>query len=405
MGSFVRSLAITAIAGTAATLTPARAAAQLVVDAELREACEVIRLGDAIDVPEWLAFSRTPSIRLDAFGGLYLRGEDSQVAVLEPDGSLVRYVGGEGEGPGEFTDVGRFGFVGDTLWLQDLWELDISYFDSTGAHIRTETDHGLPSTMPILWRTSAPLADGHGFYIPPTGQVDLESRTAPDFERVKLPMMVGVRSEESRDTLAFSYNHTGMLLGDGVFAHRPFVTPPLYRIHPRGEGVVTVDWEPNQPGEVLLRHYGLDGRIERETAIEARLRSVSREARNAIIEEGMEAAERGVAMARQLGGDAPTSLRTAVTEGLLLYDYFEPVSSFFLTHDERVWLSDAAVPEDDEALWIVLGPEGEPEFRVQAPTGIAFRTALGDRVWATGRTELDVPFIVQYELVAPGECG
>lgn len=398
MASFGRSLAVTAIAATTANLPSTPATAQLVVEVELKEACEVLRLGDAIDVPEWLAFSRTPAIALDASGRLYLRGEDPQVAVLEPDGGLVRYVGGEGEGPGEFTDVGRFGFVGDTLWLQDLWELHISYFDSMGAHIRTETDHGLPSTMPILWRTSAPLADGYGFYIPPTGQVDLESRTAPDFERVKLPMMVGVRSEESRDTLAFGYNHTGMLLGDGVFGHRPFVTPPLYRIHPNGEGVVTVDWEPNRPDEVIVRHHGLDGRVARESTIEALLRRVSRAARNAIIDEGVEIAERA-------DMEAQTSLRAAVTEGSLLYDYFEPVSSFFLTHDEHVWLRDATVPNDDGALWIVLGPDGEPEFRVRALTGITFRAALGDRVWATGQTEMDVPFIVQYELVGPGECG
>ncbi len=107
---------------------------------------------------------------------------------------------------------------------------------------------------------------------------------------------------------------------------------------------------------------------------------------------------------RRSGGTAPTDLRAAVTEGLLLYDYFEPISSFFLTHDERVWLRDAVTPEDYEALWIVVGSDGEPEFRVQAPTGIAFGAALGDRVWATGRTEMDVPFIVQYELRAPGTC-
>lgn len=115
----IKTLARPPAALAAAAVTVAfpttHAAAQLVADAEFKEACEVLRLGDALDVPEWLAFSRTPSIRLDSWGRLYLRGQDPQVAVLEPDGRFVRYIGGRGEGPGEFTDVGGFGFVGDTV--------------------------------------------------------------------------------------------------------------------------------------------------------------------------------------------------------------------------------------------------------------------------------------------------
>lgn len=294
MGSRISSLAITAVAATTATLPATPATAQLVVEADPREACEVLRLGDALDVPEWLAFSRTPAIKLDPAGRLYLRGEDPQVTVLDPDGSFVRYIGGEGDGPGEFAHVGGFGFVGDTVWLQHLFELHIAYFDSTGAHIRTETDRGLPSSAPSLWRTSLPLARGYGFYIPPIGDVDLESGAWPEFKRVELPMLVGIRPESARDTLAFKYNFTRMhIKGIATFGHEPFVTPPLYRTHPNGEGVVTADWEPIQPDEVILRHYGLDGRMVRQTTIEARLRRVSRQARNAFIEEGMEAAERG----------------------------------------------------------------------------------------------------------------
>lgn len=406
MESLGRLLVITTVAATTAIFPPTHATAQLVADSEFKEACEVLRLGDALDVPEWLAFSRTPSLKLDPSGRLYLSGEDPQVAVLEPDGSFVRYIGGEGEGPGEFTLLGGFGFVGDTVWLQHLTLLHISYFDSAGAHIRTEADRGQPASMPMLWRTSTPLAHGYGFYIPPTGHVDFGSGTTPDFKRVKLPMLVGIRSEESRDTLTFQYNYTAMIIeGIGSNRYQPFVTPPLYRIHPNGEGVVTADWEPDRPDEVVLRHYGVDGRMARETMIEARLQSVSRAARNAFVNEGVEEAEGLVGMARLLGAEVRTNLRAAVTEGLLLYDYFEPVSSFFLTHDEHVWLRDAATPEDYEAHWLVLGPDGKPEFRVLAPSGIAFTAALGDRVWATGRTEMDVPFIVLCELVAPGECG
>ena len=186
---------------------------------------------------------------------------------------------------------------------------------------------------------------------------------------------------------------------------RPITTPPLYRTHTKGSGIVTADWKPDRPEELVLRHYDVDGRVVRETSIGSRLRRVSDAERDSFIDEGVERAERVAGMARQLGGKVPSDLRAAVTEGLLLYDYFEPISTLFLTHDERVWLRDGAVPKGYEALWVVLRPDGEPEFRVLAPPGITFKAALDNRVWGTGRTELDVPYIVLYELGQPGGCG
>ena len=390
-------LAPVAVAATAVTFPTTHAAAQLVADAEFTEACEVLRLGGALDVPEWLAFSRTPVLRLDPTGRLYLRGEDLRVAVLNPDGGFVRYIGGEGEGPGEFTLLGSFGFVGDTVWLQHSTLLHISYFDSAGAHIRTEMDRGQPSSRPDLWRFSIPLARGRGFYIPASG--NLRDR------RVLVPMTVGSRSAPARDTLGFRLHSTWMTAMGATTRFRPMTPPPLYRIHAQGNGVVTADWEPDRPEELVLRHYDVYGSVVRETTIGSRLRAVSSDARKAFIDEGVERAGGAAALVRQVGGAVPNDLRAAVTEGLLLYNYFEPISSFFLTHDERAWLRDAAPSEGHEAVWVVLGPDGEAEFRVPAPTGIAFKAAVGDRVWGTGSTELDVPYLVLYELRSPGDCG
>ena len=70
-----------------------------------------------------------------------------------------------------------------------------------------------------------------------------------------------------------------------------------------------------------------------------------------------------------------------------------------------MWLRDAAPSEGSEALWVILRPDGKPGFRVLAPPGITFKAALDDRVWGTGRTELDVPYIVLYELGQPDGCG
>jgi hypothetical protein len=137
----------TALAGV--TLHAAETTAQLIADAETMEACEVLRLGDGLDVPEWLAFVRAPDLMVDAAGRVYVRGrQDAAVTVLDADGGFVRTIGGQGEGPGEFVAIGAMGFVADTLWLQNWPMLHTSFFDSAGAHLRTEADHGLPSTGP-----------------------------------------------------------------------------------------------------------------------------------------------------------------------------------------------------------------------------------------------------------------
>ena len=75
-------------------------------------------------------------------------------------------------------------------------------------------------------------------------------------------------------------------------------------------------------------------------------------------------------------------LRDAVEAGLLLPEYFAPIRSFFVTHGGQVWLQESVTPEGYDAQWIVVGHEGEPEFRVLAPSGVTFRAAYVDQVCA-----------------------
>ena len=382
------------------TTAVSEAAAQLLAEAEPFEACEILRLGEGLNVPEWLAFARTPGLKLDPAGNLHVQpsGGSPVVNVLEENGDLVRTVGGKGEGPGEFTVVGNWGFAGDTLWIQNWPMLHTSFFDPTGAHLRTEADHGPPSSMPRLWRTSLPLAGGHGFYIPPLGEADLR--------RAELPMLVGDRSAISRDTLALKYSFTGMLVEDlGTFTYQPVTIPPLYQVQPDGNGVVIADWEPDRPSRVVVRHYDVNGRPVRETGIEAGLHPVSASARRAFVDEGVQMAQGPYGGARRRGESVPEDLRNAVEDGLLLPEYFAPIRSFFLTHGGRVWIQETVTPEGYDGQWLVIGREGEPEFRVLAPSGVTFRAAYESRVWGTGVTELDVPNIVLHELVQPDGCG
>ncbi len=390
---------VVAMALAAIALHAGDAVSQLVTDAEPMDACEVLRLGDGLDVPEWLAFTRAPGLMVDATGRVYVRGgREAAVTVLDSDGGLVRTIGGKGEGPGEFVAIGATGFVGDTLWLQSWPMLHTSFFDSTGTHLKTEADHGMPSAGPGMWRTSVPLAGGQGFYIPAAGD--------HDEARVRLPMTVGSRSDASRDTVAFKFDVTNMsIAGVGVWAFSATVTPPIHRIDPEGNGIVIADWAPDRPETVTIRRFDEYGRLTRETAIWATLRPIPSSVKREFIEEGMKKAKGPYESARQSGQEVPGSLRAAVEEGLLLPDYYAPVRSMLVTRAGRIWLRETTTEDIHEGQWVVLDPDGEAEFRVTAPHGAVFRAIDGDRVWATRTNELDVPFIVLYELVRPGGCG
>ncbi len=394
-----RTWPIVATSLAAVALHAAAASAQLIADAEPMEACEVLRLGDELDVPEWLAFVRAPDLMVDAAGRVHVRGrQDAAITVHDADGGFVRTIGGQGEGPGEFVAIGAMGFVADTLWLQNWPMLHTSFFDSAGAHLRTEADHGLPSTGPSTERTSLPLAGGRGFYIPAAGNHG-ESR-------VRLPMMVGSRTDESRDTLAFRFDFTDMrIAGVGVFYYSATLTPPIHRIDPGGDGVVIADWVPDRPELVTVRHFDGHGRLRRESAIGAELRPIPSPVKREFIDEGVKKAEGPYESARRRGEPVPRNLRAAVEEGLLLPDYYAPVEDMLVTRAGGLWLRETTTTDGYEGQWVVFGPDGEAEFRVTAPEGVDFKTIDGGRIWATGTNELDVPFILLYELVRPGACG
>ena len=383
-----------ALAAFAIVVAAEGARAQVAGRAELREAREILRLGDGLDVPDWQAFQRVPRLMLDAWGRLHVMPSgDPRVRVLDERGGFIRYIGGKGEGPGEFQFMRAMGFVGDTLWIENWVAPRTSYFDSAGGHLRTAADPGGPN-MGANARTTIPLAQGGALFIPPA------AAGADPYERVRLPLMVGPLSGSRRDTLAFVLSHGSMMIeGLGYFAHSLVALPPLYRTLPSGSGVVVAEWDIERPGRVVLRRYDVKGALVSESAVGFRPRKISAEARKRYIDEGVAMVKRTAAALREtVGEQVPRDIEAAVIEGSILPGHWAPVSALFVTHEGRIWLREKAVPGEYEGEWIVVGPDGTVEFRVRPPPGVTFQAAHGDRVWGTGTTDLDVPYIALYEL-------
>lgn len=375
-------------------LSPHHASAQLIPAPPTRDVREVLRLGDAVDVPDWLTFASEPRLMLDASGRLLaVPGNDPRVRVLDRDGGFVRYIGNRGTGPGEFSYLYRTGFAGDTLWIQDMFAARTSYFDSAGVHIRTDARTGQPE-MGSGYARKMPLAGGRQLVVGPPGE-------AAAGERAMMAIALGPPDGTRADTLASVLESTTMEIeGVGSFAHRLVAAPPLYERFPDGRGVAVVDWAIDLPNRVSVRWHGLDGRLAAESTLDFDLREIPDDVREAYIEEGIAMFRRTAeTLPETVGRQVPSNLRAAVIRGSIIPDYHPPIASLFVTHERRVWLRLPASGDDEEGTdWVVVGPDGAPEFRITAPAGVTFWAAQGNRVWGTGKTEMDIPYIVLYEL-------
>lgn len=110
---------------------------------------EDLRLG-SVESSGAEQFGEITDLAVDAFGRIWVaEGQAQEIRVFGPDGSWVRTVGREGQGPGEFLgpDALRWGPEG-RLWVVDQGNARVSVFDTAGnylsGYVRPVTSGGMP---------------------------------------------------------------------------------------------------------------------------------------------------------------------------------------------------------------------------------------------------------------------
>jgi hypothetical protein len=74
----------------------------------------------------------SPSFGLVAHDGTLIVGNGTRILFFDPEGALIRTLGREGKGPGEFLSTAQAGWAGDTLWVNDYKFGRITYYPSVG---------------------------------------------------------------------------------------------------------------------------------------------------------------------------------------------------------------------------------------------------------------------------------
>lgn len=88
-------------------------------------------------------FHSVVGIVADPTGRVYVAdGGASQVVVVNAEGELLRTIGGQGDGPGEFRSLRGIAWVGDHLVTLDLGHRRLTWFRPDGSVARTEPSAG-----------------------------------------------------------------------------------------------------------------------------------------------------------------------------------------------------------------------------------------------------------------------
>ena len=126
-------------------------------------ATEELRIG-SLDDPD-MGFTRIGAVAVDRNANVYvMEPEEREIRVYDPQGSLVRRIGRQGSGPGEFETPTAFGMVGDTLWANDIRNRRITLFTRDGELITSFTTTPIPiETIPgmsVMLTASGLARDG-----------------------------------------------------------------------------------------------------------------------------------------------------------------------------------------------------------------------------------------------------
>ena len=386
-----------------------------------------MRIGSLDDAET--GFSRIAYVDLDRDGNLYVgEGMDTQIRVYSPDGRLLRRIGGQGKGPGEFDGLPRFGVHGDTVWAYDNSARRITLFSRAGE---------LLSTAQVN-EVRIPLPSGYGWVMPWSMRPD--GRFSSDMMRLSF-----YRPDEDHPQVAHSAN----------------IPVPRVVFDLNGAVVDTVGWDPSpnprmysppsperesryQRIEIGGRNFSVpdppltgpqwhtlnQGRLildmDVATSAEHATFSVTRRALSgdtvfsreyqytpvpyaeADLDSIAARAARGAA-----GGGVPYSpgrenvphdvqvVRNRLREAMKFPGFHLPIRFGWVDQEERLWLT-REQPEGEAPRYVVLGTDGTPLGEVGLPAGTRLWYASGDVVWTSQPDELDVPWLTSYRVSGLG---
>jgi hypothetical protein len=354
---------------------------------------EVGRVG-SVDDPD-VGFSRIGGIAVDDQGAVYvLESQDQQIRVYDEDGSRIRTFGRAGAGPGEFRNARLIGFRHDTLAVGDAGLGRVTLFARTGEVLET-------LRVPPVWLEPAP---GVMLMVEPVrfrqeGFATTVSRMMmpPEAPRDSflVPQVAVDRSGRITDTLRFDrWGLDDPRIRIGSLDVRIPSGPPATPLHIDAEHDTYVVERPialaGDQAAFTVTRVADSG----DTIFQQQIRYRPLPFPAAFVDTLVARAVRPHLHSQQADS---AFIDSAIRRALTLPPYQPPVTHGRLGADGVLWLR---LHEDgtDRDQWLLIEPEGRIRGAVMHSRNVRIHWSSGEHAWAAVRDELDVPWLVRYQV-------
>ena len=326
-----------------------------------------------------------------------LEGQPARVLQYERDGSFVRAIGRPGPGPGEFRLPWAVGLLGDSLWVADAGGREVELFHG-GEPARANLVWAEVGSPHQTWATPEGVFSDGSVLLGPGG---LGVTRINDGATTRSLYLRAATTGQIIDTVVdlavpgTDFFRGEILDGFPSEGQQPLPHRPILKLLPRGEGLMWLGRSPPtdaNAGSYELVRLSLNGDEVQRVTVPVTPRGVTEAWRNSWIESYATRLREAVGLGRQISRN--------VARTLYFPEFFPPALDFTPARDGSVWVRREEAREGP-TRFDVINSTGARIARVEAPAGLQIHEVLPEGVWGLLTDDLDVPYVVFYEVVRP----